>query len=264
MTKVKEVIDFLHSIAPNHYQEDYDNAGLIVGNENDFVKGLLVSLDCTEVIIDEAISLGVNLIVSHHPIVFKGLKRFTSSSYVERVVMKAIRHDINLFAIHTNLDNVAINGVNSKICEILGLNHLQILKPKMSHLEVYIGSGMYGTLEIPMATIEFFEHLKTKMDLKTFKHTTVCHKKISTVAVCGGAGGFLLQDAIHAGAQIFITSDYKYHEYFDAEGQIIIADIGHYESERYTIDLLYTLISNNFTNFAAHYTKMDTNPVNYY
>jgi len=262
MTRVKEVIAFLYTIAPSQYQEDYDNAGLIVGNENDVVKGVLISLDCTESIVDEAISLGVNLIVSHHPIVFKGLKRFTSSSYIERVVMKAIRHDINLFAIHTNLDNVAINGVNSKICELLELTNLQILRPKTSMSDV--GAGMFGTLEQSMTTIEFFEHLKTKMDLKTFKHTAVCHKNIEVVAVCGGAGGFLLQDAIRSGAQIFITSDYKYHEFFDADGQIIIADIGHFESERYTIDLLYTLISNNFTNFAAHYTKMDTNPVNYY
>lgn len=262
MTRVKEVITFLHTIAPNQYQEDYDNAGLIVGNENDVIKGVLISLDCTEAIVDEAISLGVNMIVSHHPIVFKGLKRFTSSSYVERVVMKAIRHDINLFAIHTNLDNVAINGVNSKICELLELTNLQILRPK--NTLVNVGAGMIGKLEHAMTTIEFFEHLKTKMFLKTFKHTAVCHKNIEDVAVCGGAGGFLLQDAIQAGAQIFITSDYKYHEFFDADGQIIIADIGHFESERYTIDLLYTLISNNFTNFAAHYTKMDTNPVNYY
>ena len=262
MTKVKDLISYLHEIAPNEYQEDYDNSGLIVGRYEDHIRGVLVSLDCTEAVIDEAISIGANMIVSHHPIVFRGLKSFTSSNYVERVVMKAIRHDIHIFAIHTNLDNVAINGVNGKICNMLGLQNLQILRPKQE--DISIGAGMVGTLQEPLFTIEFFEHLKNTMQLKTFKHTPICHKIIEKVAVCGGAGSFLLKDAMKAEAQVFITSDFKYHEFFDADGQIIIADIGHYESERYTIDLLYTLISNNFTNFAAHYTKVDTNPVNYY
>jgi dinuclear metal center YbgI/SA1388 family protein len=262
---VQDLVDYLHVIAPNHYQESYDNAGLIVGDPQSKVKGVVVSLDCTEEIVEEAILLGANLVVCHHPIVFKGLKRFNGSNYVERTVIKAIKHDIAIFAIHTNLDNVLNNGVNEMIASKISLTKLAILRPNLQFDgNGAVGAGIVGHLSPSIDTIVFFDKLKKEMDLKMIKHTNICHSTINKVAVCGGAGSFLLSDAINSGAQAFITSDYKYHEFFDAENKIIIIDIGHFESERFTIGLLYTLISNNFTTFAAHMTKIITNPVKYY
>ncbi len=346
--KLQKLINYLESIAPSAYQESYDNSGLIVGDPNVSIKGVLICLDSTEDIIDEARKRKCNVVVAHHPIVFKGLKRFNGKNYVERTVMQAIKHDICIYAIHTNLDNVYRNGVNTKIAEKLSLNNLQILAPKKNlvkfqfyldstQIESYqksankkgaptgfntvhsllavhndrknevaemkyetsvaqnqvgelvryiqnsigpkalryntypisesnseVGSGMIGTLTKPILPATFFKRLKKAMDLKGFKHTAVLDKKISKVAVCGGSGGFLLSQAIRQGADIFITSDYKYHEFFDADGKIIIADIGHYESEQYTIELLHELITKKFSNFASHCTKISTNPVFYY
>ena len=260
--KVRTVIDFMHEVAPNAYQEDYDNSGLLVGSYDDTVKGVLVSLDVTEAVIEEAISLGCNVIVSHHPIIFSGVKRLTGSNYIQRCITAAIKNDINLFAIHTNLDNVYDNGVNTNIAKILGLEEVRILRPKLEHTGQAVGSGIVGKIAA-MDPMDFLHHLKDKMAVSCIKHTTIIDKKIEKVAVCGGSGRFLLPDAIKAGADIFISSDFKYHEYFDADGHIIIADIGHYESEQYTIQLLGKLLSGKFSTFAAHYTKVNTNPVSY-
>lgn len=261
-TTVSDIVSYLHTIAPNDYQENYDNAGLIVGDMDIAVSGVIVSLDCTEAIINEAIAKGCNLIISHHPIVFRGLKRFNGNDYVERTIISAIKNDINLFAIHTNLDNVQVSGVNTKISDTIGLINQRILVQKGD--DHNIGAGMIGSLQKPMDTLDFLNHLKLTMQLNVLKHTTLTHSTINKVAVCGGSGSFLLSHAIQQEADIFITSDFKYHEFFDANGKIIIADIGHYESERFTIDLLYDLISNNFSTFAAHKTKINTNPVKYF
>ena len=266
MTKLSELINCLHQVAPQHLQEDYDNAGLITGHPDMPVNGVLVCLDAIEAVVDEAIALKCNVIVAHHPIVFKGLKRFNGSNYVERTIIKAIKNDIAIFAIHTNLDNVYDSGVNGKIAEKIGLVNTTILSPKTDILynDSQVGSGMTGELSAPLSPLEFLGLLREKMELKVIKHTALCKKTISRVAVCGGSGSFLLPQAIRSGADVFITSDFKYHEFFDADNNIIIADIGHYESEKYTIELLYDLISNKFSNFAAHCTKIITNPVNYY
>lgn len=364
MTKVKEIIYHLNSIAPYSLQEAYDNSGLIIGNPETEVQGVLVSLDCTEEIIDEAVELGANIIIAHHPIVFKGLKSLTGKTYVERTVIKAIQNNISIISFHTNLDNI-INGVNGKIANIIGLKNRKILLPKTgtlkklsffvpsTHLELVsaaihkagagqvgnykdcafmtegtgtftpvegaspylgkinqaaaekeikvevliaesdvnavlkalreshpydeiayflhgldnyhqeVGAGLVGSLEKEMDTHEFLDHLKKVMNVSVIKHTALIHNKIQKIALCGGAGSFLTGAAISSGAEIYISADFKYHEFFDAEGKIIIADIGHFESEKYTIDLLIDLISNKFTNFALHYTKRNTNPVFY-
>ena len=342
--QVKELLTYLETIAPPSYQEGYDNAGLIVGDSTVELKRVLISLDTIEAVVDEAIELDCNLIISHHPIVFRGLKRLNGKNYVERVVMKAIKNDIAIYAIHTNLDNVYQNGVNAKIAEKLGLQNTKILAPKQAlkkiiaylpvehiaaaqklvfragaeqingfdrpgnvsfpenkrdhvRLEVLfptalkgavlsalnsatqndvsfeilsvenynekVGSGMIGDLAEPIDEKAFLEFLKNTMKAGVIRYTNLKGKAIGKVAVCGGAGGFLLNHAITQKADIFITSDYKYHEFFDADGKIIIADIGHFESEQFTIDLLYDIITNKFSNFAAHCTKVYTNPVNY-
>ncbi|WP_166332952.1 Nif3-like dinuclear metal center hexameric protein [Sphingobacterium chungjuense] len=363
--KIKELTNYLEQFAPLSYQESYDNSGLIVGNPNDEVHRALVSLDCTEAVVDEAIAEGCDIIISHHPIIFKGLKRFTGQNYVERTVIKAIKSGIALYAIHTNLDNV-LGGVNSKIAEKLELESVSILSPKKhllkklavfvprTHVEdvrealfkggaghigeydeasfntagygtfrplddanptigsrgeqerveetkievVYpahierqvlvamfaahpyeevaydvlqldntvqkVGSGAIGNLNEPLPGEDFLRFLKETLKLSVIRHTALPDHPISRVAVCGGAGGFLLQDAIRSGADVFITSDYKYHEFFDAENKILIADVGHYESEQFTQELLLELIQKKFANFAVLLTETETNPIKYF
>lgn len=362
--KLRELAIFLETLAPLALQEDYDNSGLIVGDPERELTGALISLDCTEAVIDEAIALGFNLVISHHPIVFRGLKKFNGKSYVERVVIKAIKNDIAIYAIHTNFDNV-LEGVNKKICDKLGIIDPRILKPKegslkklvtfcpdadaekirkalfdvgagrigdysecsyniqgfgtfkagqganpfvgeigkrhteselrietiypasierkliaallevhpyeevaydlypISNAHPQVGSGMIGNLRSDQDEIEFLKFIKDVLNAKVIRHTAVRGKMIRRVAVCGGSGSFLLGNAINAGADIFVTADFKYHEFFDAEGKVIIADVGHFESEQFTQDLLLELITEKFSNFALRLTAQNTNPINY-
>ncbi len=260
---IANIITHLENIAPPIYQENYDNAGLIVGNKEATCTGVITCLDTTEAVIEEAIEYGCNLVVAHHPIVFRGLKRLTGENYVERVVIKAIKNDIAIYAIHTNLDNVYAQGVNAKIAERLGLINTHILSPKPAFNDPLVGAGLFGELEESMSEMDFLRHLKTQMNTNCVKYTTLIGQPIKKVALCGGAGSFLLPQAIASGAQVFITGDYKHHEFFDAENQIIIADIGHFESEQFTIELLAHIIQEKFGTFAVRLTKINTNPVNY-
>jgi len=363
--KLSHLTTYLESLAPLAYQEDYDNAGLIVGHADMEIQQVLISLDCTEAIMDEAITTNCQVIISHHPIVFKGLKKFNGKTYVERVVEKAIRNNIAIYAIHTNLDNMEA-GVNAKICKTLGLGNCRILAPKQrilkklvtyvpnSHAEqvrnalfnagagnignyseasfnaegsgtfkgnedsnpyvgqpglrhteneirietIYpvnleskvimalvlahpyeevaydlynltnqyqqVGAGMIGELEEPMDEDTFLFEVKEKMRARVIRHTEFTGRPVKKVAVCGGAGGFLLKQAIAAGADFFITADYKYHEFFDAEGKIVIADIGHFESEQFTQQLLYDMIHKKFAALSLRLTEINTNPVRYF
>ncbi len=260
---VQSVITHLEKIAPLSYQESYDNAGLITGDPSWEVKGVLTSLDATEAIVEEAIQRNCNLIVAHHPIVFKGLKKITGANYVERTIIKAIKSDIAIYAIHTNLDNVLYKGVNAKIAERLSLQDVEILAPK-SMVNQEVGSGVWGHLPKPMPSIDFLAYLKSQMKVGIIRHTELIKKQIERVAICGGSGSFLLPFAKEKKADIYITADFKYHEFFDADKEIIIADIGHYESEQFTIDLLYEIISETFSTFAVYKTEVNTNPVKYY
>lgn len=362
--RIRDITAFLESLAPLAYQESYDNSGLITGNPETEITGILVSLDCTEAIVEEAITSKANLIVAHHPIVFKGLKRLNGSNYVERTVIKAIKNDIAIYAIHTNLDNVH-TGVNKRICEKIGLVNTRVLLPKSdvlmklvtfvprehtqdvltalhdagagqignyrncsfnvegkgtftpaeganpaigqanvqewvdeTRIEVIfpghlknrvlaslkeahpyeevayylsqlananqeVGAGMIGELPEPLEPSEFLERLKISMDLKVIRHTKLLDQPISKVAVCGGSGSFLLPQAKRAGAQAFVSADFKYHEFFDAEDQLVIADIGHYESEVYTKDLLREVLIKKFPNFAINFSRTVTNPISY-
>lgn len=362
--KIKDVAAFLESWAPRAYQESYDNSGLLVGNPGHEVKGVLISLDCTEDVVNEALQRGCNLIISHHPIIFKGLKTLTGRTYVERTVIAAIQKDIALYAIHTNLDNVR-TGVNKIIADRLGLLSTRVLRPRpgtltklvtfvpVKHaaavrhaihaagagqignykdcsfeisgtgrftpnntaqphtgrpgqaesvdevrLEVLlpeerkdavlkalteshpyeeiayyltklenenqeVGAGLIGDLLSPEEPIVFMKRLKEAMQAKVVRHTAVPGTPIRRVAVCGGAGSFLLADAIRQGADAYVSADFKYHEFFDAEGKILVCDIGHYESEQFTKAHLQKVLSEKFTTFASHFSNTVTNPIDY-
>ena len=362
---IREIRSYINSIAPPSYQESYDNAQLITGDPREEVLGVLLCLDSLENIIEEAIQKKCNLVIAHHPIVFQGLKSLTGNNYVERVIIKAIKNDIAILAVHTNLDNMRFNGVNTKIAEKLKLKNTRILAPKKKQLfklytyvptthieevrnELFkygagdigaysecsfttkgigsfkgnqttnpfvgkvgerhseseyklevlfpahlqggivqalnkahpyevvaydivalensyqdIGAGIIGELERPIPSATFLKGLKTSMNTACVRYTNLCKPMIKTVAVCGGAGSFLLKKAKSAGADVFVTADFKYHEFFDADNQIIIADIGHYESEQFTIELFYELLTQKFTNFTVYCTEINTNPINY-
>jgi len=260
---VSDITDYLETIAPSHLQESYDNSGLITGQGDWQVKGVLVSLDTTPAIIEEAVARGCNMVVAHHPIIFRGLKKINGKNYVEQTIIAAIKNDIAIYAIHTNLDNVYINGVNQRIASKLGLVDTRILAPKDPN-EPYIGSGILGKLPEAMSTNQFLTFVKETMEVGCIRHTDLIKDEIKTVALCGGSGSFLIGNAIRANADMYISADIKYHEFFDADGKIIIADIGHYESEQYTIELLCELLNSNFSNFAAHFTNLSTNPIKYF
>ncbi len=362
--KIKEISNYLESLAPLATQESYDNCGLIVGNFNDEINSVLVSLDCTEEIVDEAIAKGCQLIVSHHPIVFSGLKKLNGKNYVERTVIKAIKNDIAIYAIHTNLDNYRF-GVNYEIGQRIGLKNIKTLRPvsnsllklqvmvpqenaeilknalfqagagsigeydecsfelqgignfkpnksaqphigeagkretvkevklemvlenhkksavlkalfashpyeevaydliRLENNDKFTGAGMIGTLDKPEDAMEFLKRIKEIFACGIIKYTSLPDTSISKVAYCGGAGSFLIKEAKNQKADIFITGDLKYHEYFDAENEIVICDIGHYESEQFTTNLLADKLKEKFTNFAVHLTGLNTNPINY-
>jgi dinuclear metal center YbgI/SA1388 family protein len=266
---IQQLTDFLEDIAPLNLQEHYDNAGLITGRHDQSIKGILCSLDTTEEIIQEAIDLGCNVIVAHHPIIFKGLKKINGYHYVDKTIVKAIKNDIAIYAIHTNLDNVLISGVNTHIAQLLGLDHIQ---PLISKTEIInkqgqllpVGTGIVGNFRIPMSHEQFLSFVKHTMKTSIIRYTDIKKQQIERVAVCGGSGASFLLDAKKQNADAYISSDFKYHEFFDGEGDLMITDIGHYESEQYTIDLLFNLITNKFSNFAVRKTSINTNPIKYY
>ncbi|MBE9467596.1 MAG: Nif3-like dinuclear metal center hexameric protein [Bacteroidetes bacterium] len=362
--KIKNIVTYLETVAPLSYQESYDNSGLIVGDLQQELTSVLITIDTIEGVVDEAIELGANLIVSHHPIVFSALKKITGANYIERTIIKAIKNNISIYACHTNLDSI-IGGVNSKICEKLELVNCKILAPKqnelqklitfvpVSHLnniqealfkagagnignydkcgfstqgngsfkasqgtkpfvgeigkvhiekearfetvfpkniqnkvisalikahpyeevayDIYalqneyskVGMGMIGELKNEINELDFLKKIKNVFKTESIRYTDLLNKKINKVAVCGGSGNFLLKNAIVAKADIFVSSDFKYHQFFDAENKILIADIGHYESEQYTKDVFYSLLTKKFPNFAFYFSKINSNPINY-
>lgn len=363
--KVKDVASILEELAPLSYAEDFDNVGLLIGDNNTVVTGVLVTLDTLEGVIDEAISNNCNMIVSFHPIIFSGLKKITGANYVERVVAKAIKHNIAIYAIHTALDN-SWNGVNAMIFEKLQLKKKQILIPQnktikkiityvpsgqasivqnalfkagageignytncsftslgagsfnpgesanpvvgekgklqveeeskismtyQKHLESaiiaalleahpyeevayeittlenknqHIGMGMIGELEKEMSETTFLNFLKTTMKTECVRHSNLKGTSIKKIAVLGGSGSFAIEAAKAAGADAFVTSDLKYHDFFKAENTILLADIGHYESEQFTKDLLHSYLNKKITNFAVVLAQTNTNPISYF
>ena len=258
--KIKDITNFLEEIAPLTYQENYDNCGLIVGDSNTSVNATLITIDCTESIIEEAIERDCNFIIAHHPIIFSSIKKLNGSNYIERTVIKAIKNNIAIYAMHTNLDNVK-HGVNARIADKLSLKKCKILAPKKNLPN--IGSGIIGELSKPIESMKFLKNLKDIMVTDCIRYTSICRSVINKVAICGGSGSFLLSSAKALEADIYISADFKYHEFFDADNQLIIADIGHYESEQFTKDLIYDLLTKKFTSFAVRLSKVNTNPINY-
>ncbi|HBX50489.1 MAG: Nif3-like dinuclear metal center hexameric protein [Bacteroidetes bacterium RIFOXYA12_FULL_35_11] len=362
--KIKEITKLFESVAPLSYQESYDNCGLQIGNPDAEIKAVLLTIDVTEEVVDEAISIGANLIIAHHPLIFAPLKKITGANYVERSILKAIKNDIAIYAAHTNFDSIT-GGVNSKICEKLELKNCSILSPVSGELkklvffvpvdyaqkvreaiftagagqignydmcsfniegngtfragagaepftgkigmlhseaetrvetifpkaiqgavlnallhshpyeevayDIYpldnkykkIGMGMIGKLEQETDTRVFLEKLKNVFLIKSLKHSAIHKKTINKIAVCGGSGSFLIKQAISANADIFITGDVKYHNFFDAENKIIIVDAGHFETEQFTKEIFYDLLIKNFNTFAVHFSEKNINPINY-
>ena len=363
--KIQDITNFLETIAPVELQESYDNAGLLTGSAGWDCTGILTTLDATEAVVLEAIKNKCNLIVAHHPIIFGGLKKISGNNYVEKAVITAIKNDIAIYAIHTNLDNV-MEGVNGKIADKLGLINREILLPRqksLKKLETYVpiaqvqkvreaifeagggqvgnysdcsfnslgegtfkggegthpfvgtpglshaeaetkievifptwlegivvkalmeahpyeevayqvininninkrvGSGLLGELETAMTEPELLDWLSKAFNLTVIRHTPLMGKMVKRIAICGGAGSFLIATALHRSADFYITGDVKYHEFFDANGRLVIADIGHYESEQYTIELLFDILSEKFPTFAVQKSSVITNPVNYF
>jgi len=363
--KIQDIIAVLESVAPPVLQEAYDNAGLLTGKADCDCSGVIVTLDATEQVVLEAIEKKCNLIVAHHPIIFGGLKKINGKNYVERTVITALKNDIAIYAIHTNLDNV-LHGVNAAIADKLGLINRTVLQPKnevlkklyifvpadhaekvrsaifavgAGHIGNYsecsfnasgegtfkagrgtnpfvgkegerhteaevkmemifpawlekriiiallashpyeevaydvialendspgIGSGMIGELATPLLEEVFLQLLKAQFGLSVIRHTPLLGKPVKKVALCGGAGAFLTGAAAAAGAHFYITGDVKYHEFFDANDRLVIADIGHYESEQFTTDLLFDILTQKFPTFAVLKTGVKTNPVRYF
>ena len=233
---------------------------MILGDENVEVKKALITLDTLENVVDEAVENKCDLIISFHPIIFDGLKKITNNTYVKRVISKSIKNNINIYAIHTNLDNHP-KGVNFQISKYLNLNNTKILIPK---IDCKGGMGMIGELQKPAREKEFLNYVKGIMKTSLIKHSTFLNKKIKKVAVLGGSGSFAIEEAIKAGADCFITADLKYHDYFRAENKILLLDIGHYESEQYTKELILNFLRKKIPKFACVISKSNTNPVNYF
>ena len=257
---LKDIIDVIEEWAPVENAEDFDNVGLLVGDPKENVNKALITIDTLENVIDEAIENKCDLIISFHPIIFNGLKKLTQETYVERVVQKAILNGINIYSVHTNLDN-HLEGVNYQISKRLSLSNTEILIKK-NNLE--IGMGMIGELNTGLNELDFLNYIKEKMDVTAIKHSSFLNKKIRKVALLGGSGSFAIEKAIENDADCFITADLKYHDYFKAENKILLVDIGHYESEQYTKNLILNLLNKKIPKFACIISKSKTNPVNYF
>jgi dinuclear metal center YbgI/SA1388 family protein len=263
MITVQDICSLLEDVAPLSYQEAYDNAGLMVGQRETAVTGVLICLDVTEPVIDEAIQLGYNLIVSHHPLIFNGLKNLTGPGRVEACLIKAIKHDLAIYASHTNMDAV-INGVNGMMAKKIGLQQTRLLVSHPSEItEESYGSGLVGELVTKMDEISFLKLIKKQFNCQSIRHSDFTGKPVRRVAVCGGSGSEFLSQARSAGATVFLTGEAHYHDFFTEGLDIMLVDAGHFETEQFTKELFFELISKKFPTFAVRISTAEKNPVNY-
>ena len=259
--KIKEVLSALEQFAPLPLQESWDNAGLQVGLTEAEVSGALLCLDVTEAVIDEAVSRGCNLVVSHHPLLFRGLKQISDLTDVQRTVVKAIRQQVCVVSMHTNMDN-APGGVNFKIAEKLELADVHFMSPKQVG-DVTCGSGVIGTLPEPMVSCDFVLKVKRAFDVECAMCNELLRRPVSRVAICGGAGDFLLDEAVACGADAFITGEMHYHQYFGYEQRLQICVIGHYQSEQFTSEVFRDIIGRECPGVACYIAETNTNPILY-
>ena len=259
---VKDILNCITEVAPLHWQESYDNAGLQVGDLNAEACKALICLDITEEVVDEAIAKNCDLIVSHHPLIFRGLKHLTPETYIERAVMKAVKHDITMISMHTNLDNSYL-GVSRVLAERLGLKHLHLLQPSEAEPE-HCGAGMIGEFEHPMSETDFLGLVAETIGSPCLRHSALTGRMIQKVALCGGSGSPFMPDALRSRVDAYLTADIKYHDFFVPEGNVLLVDGGHFETEQFTKELICELIKKKFPTFAAEIAETKTNSVHYF
>lgn len=257
--KVADVCRLLEEYAPLNCQESYDNSGLQLGNPTDEVSGLLLCLDVSEAVVDEALETGCSMIVSHHPLLFKGLKHITPSTEVERCVIKALKHDLAIYSCHTNLDSVP-KGVSGKMCEKLGLTDCSLLAASEKES---VGLGMVGSLPQALTELEFCQLVKQVFGTACLRTSPFNGRLIQRVALCGGSGAEFISQAISAGADAYLTADVKYHSFASVEQALLLVDAGHYETEQFTKELFLEILSEKCLTFAPQISKRETNPVKY-
>ena len=256
------MLSALEQFAPLPLQESWDNAGLQLGLTEAEVSGALLCLDVNEAVVDEAIRKGCNLVVSHHPLLFRGLKQISGADYVQRTVIKALKNDIVVVSMHTNMDN-ALDGVNWKIAERLGLGECRFFAQKAVD-GIEAGSGVVGELPQPMAAQDFVQLVKRQFQVECAQCNELLQRPVQRVAICGGAGDFLLPDALREGADAFITGEMHYHQYFGYEQRIQICVIGHYQSEQYTAEIFRDIIQRDCPGVRTEIAETVTNPIHYY
>lgn len=255
---VKDIVCAIERVAPLRFQDVWDNSGLQVGFGTSAVSKVLVCLDVTEAVVDEAAALGCQMIVSHHPLIFKALTQVGDSTYQQRCVVKALTRGIAIYSAHTSLDN-APGGVNHKIAELIGLHDLQWLQPKEGE---DAGSGLVGTLPKSETDSEFLKRIKSAFGVECLRHSQCNGRQIKTVALCGGSGAFLMKEAGRKGADCFVTGEFHYHDYFENDG-MLLAELGHYQSEKFTIDLLASVLAAACPETDIIKTSLNTNPICY-
>lgn len=258
---IKEIISLVEEYAPLKWQAGFDNSGLLCGDPEREVTSVLLCIDVTEEVVREAIARGHNLIISHHPLIFSGLKHITPATYVERCVILAIKHDITIYAAHTNMDVVA-NGVSGRMADKLQLHHREVLQPE-GDPSVGNGYGIIGELASAEESMAFLQRVKETFRCDRLRYTTPHLAEIRRVAVCGGAGASFFNKALSREADIYISGDFKYHDFFLTENRIIIADIGHYESEQFTKEIFYEILTKKISKFAVQFSEINTNPIKY-
>ncbi|MBO4771646.1 MAG: Nif3-like dinuclear metal center hexameric protein [Bacteroidales bacterium] len=259
---LSEIISELERHFPPCLQEDYDNAGIQVEAGDGYINKCLVTLDVTEEVIDEAVAKGCNLIIAHHPIIFgKGLRHITMNTPTERIIYKAVSNAISIYCAHTNADAV-LEGTSKSMMETIGIKDYHILSPK-EYGGMPCGSGAIGELPEPMDTIDFLKKLKADFQCGGIRHTAIVKDKVQRIAVCSGSGSFLLNEAKRLCADVFVSGDFTYHKFFDADGRILIADLGHYETEIGIKNIFVDIIQKKFYNFAVVKSETNTNPIKY-
>jgi len=258
---VQTITEELEKIAPLSYQTEYDNAGIQVGDPQTAVTGILITLDITEQVLHEAVQHGCNLIIAHHPLIFRPLSQITPSHAVTRAIIYAIQHHLTLYATHTNFDHV-VQGTNQMLGQKLGLCDLRILAPLGN--DPHVGAGMIGTLPTPLSPEKFLTHVKKSLGLTALRYTTPPRDTIQHVAICGGSGSSLIPHAARAQVDAFVTADIKYHQFFDAANAFMLVDVGHYESEIGLVDFIHATLSPHFSHLPLRKSSVDTNPVHYH